>query len=1060
MTLCTLYALFGDDIRLLATNRYADGIFYSFTIVAMCLFSAEIVLLCICNPDYLYSFYFWLDLVSTLTMIMDVGWIWESFDSGATVQAQKISQMARASKGARLGSKASRLIRVIRLIRMLRIVKLYKHSNTVLAKKAKVDNNEEDEFIEEMMQQRAAEIEIEGTNEVLPEESKIGKMLSDVTTKRVIIMVLIIMLSMPLFATQTYEAVTKSFGIGLDLIAKYDSEPNGTSFHKSFNTYVQYHKTLRTPLIYIKAQDMEYEDYSVNQDNLRNSEKEIISPSNSSLTDYYISVFDMRADTHLDALLGILQMIFVCIMLAVGAFLFTKDATEFVIEPIEQMMTKVKRIAKNPLEAAKEEENEAAALKMAEAQERRQNQALCCVARREQKLETALLEQTIVKTGSLLAIGLGEAGSKIIAQNIANNTTGGNIDPLIPGTKVFAVFGFCDVRNFTDTTEILQEEVMVFVNEVADIIHGYTHRYLGYPNKNIGDAFLTVWKFLDKDVQTVDDKIELKDSSTVSAMADMAAISFILIIAAINKSKKIAKYREYKALNERMPNYRVKMGFGIHAGWAIEGAIGSEYKIDASYISPHVNLAMALDEATKIYGVPFVITADYYKLISKEMQEAMRPLDNVEFHGYSEPITLYTFDVDTSVLEANMDDEKEMPKEVRVLQRVYARERRDIIYKGVVEGKYKVKNKLKQDKDIKAMRRCFTQVNLILNKTKQEFFETYRKGYDQYIAGDWEDAKELLESVNKMLPSGDNPSKALLVYMRNYGYKAPADWKGSHKFAEKQQDLRVLKNNNHQLQWLLQQQSKKRLQQGWLNNSPYLLHLHIQWQYLCILSIYIIISLLSPWKHISNQHTLKIMDITYFNKQTKQCCLYFSSCPVPAASHACCITAKGKNSLYQTSVESSASFPQNLKSKIAKARTILPFFRNFLLLNQKQRLMRHDYIKFKEMSGNEILLNMQYCEHFRPTEVVGSLVALSHIRDQTKHDWNKHPSVLQTLERLLNLLPQLKKPQIVQTGFVLDRLRIKSDGFASDLLKSIRGMEQVGGNTSQGVPPINPQRLL
>ena len=37
-----------------------------------------------------------------------------------------------------------------------------------------------------------------------------------------------------------------------------------------------------------------------------------------------------------------------------------------------------------------------------------------------------------------------------------------------------------------------------------------------------------------------------------------------------------------------MPNYRVRMGFGIHAGWAIEGAIGSEYKIDASYISPHV----------------------------------------------------------------------------------------------------------------------------------------------------------------------------------------------------------------------------------------------------------------------------------------------------------------------------------------------------------------------------------------------------------------------------------------------------------------------------------------
>ncbi len=35
------------------------------------------------------------------------------------------------------------------------------------------------------------------------------------------------------------------------------------------------------------------------------------------------------------------------------------------------------------------------------------------------------------------------------------------------------------------------------------------------------------------------------------------------------------------------------------AGWAIEGAIGSEFKIDASYLSPHVNMASRLEAATK-----------------------------------------------------------------------------------------------------------------------------------------------------------------------------------------------------------------------------------------------------------------------------------------------------------------------------------------------------------------------------------------------------------------------------------------------------------------------------
>ena len=66
-----------------------------------------------------------------------------------------------------------------------------------------------------------------------------------------------------------------------------------------------------------------------------------------------------------------------------------------------------------------------------------------------------------MKIGALLALGFGEAGAKIIADNMAKT---GDVDPMIPGTKVVAIFGFCDIRQFTDTTEVLQEEVMLFVN--------------------------------------------------------------------------------------------------------------------------------------------------------------------------------------------------------------------------------------------------------------------------------------------------------------------------------------------------------------------------------------------------------------------------------------------------------------------------------------------------------------------------------------------------------------------------------------------------------------------
>ena len=35
---------------------------------------------------------------------------------------------------------------------------------------------------------------------------------------------------------------------------------------------------------------------------------------------------------------------------------------------------------------------------------------------------------------------------------------------------------------------------MMFVNTVAEIVHGLVDQYAGTANKNIGDAFLLVWK--------------------------------------------------------------------------------------------------------------------------------------------------------------------------------------------------------------------------------------------------------------------------------------------------------------------------------------------------------------------------------------------------------------------------------------------------------------------------------------------------------------------------------------------------------------------------------------
>jgi Adenylate cyclase, family 3 (some proteins contain HAMP domain) len=80
------------------------------------------------------------------------------------------------------------------------------------------------------------------------------------------------------------------------------------------------------------------------------------------------------------------------------------------------------------------------------------------------------------------------------------------------------------------------------------------------------------------------------------------------------------------------------MGFGLHVGWAIEGAIGSEYKIDASYLSPNVNMASRLEAATKQYGVPILISGELYKLATSETKKHMRHIDRVTVKGSVEPM--------------------------------------------------------------------------------------------------------------------------------------------------------------------------------------------------------------------------------------------------------------------------------------------------------------------------------------------------------------------------------------------------------------------------------------
>lgn len=178
---------------------------------------------------------------------------------------------------------------------------------------------------------------------------------------------------------------------------------------------------------------------------------------------------------------------------------------------------------------------------------------------------------------------------------------------------------------------------MLFVNEVADLVHGIVDRYSGAANKNIGDAFLLVWKFNSEDVEEDESgQLVTKTSSRNAQYADMSVMSFLKIIAEIRKSHKLERYSQNQQILEKLPNFQVKLGFGLHVGWAIEGAIGSDFKIDASYLSPNVNTAARLEAATKQFGVPLLISGELRRICTPRTQTNMRIIDIVKVKGSNE----------------------------------------------------------------------------------------------------------------------------------------------------------------------------------------------------------------------------------------------------------------------------------------------------------------------------------------------------------------------------------------------------------------------------------------
>ncbi len=501
MTVATIFVLFGDWIRTLSFPPSADSAFEFWTNVAFFLFIAELVLNCWAKSDfskglfnvkgYMFNFFFWLDFLCVLSMIPDLKWASELIGladlPGAGVGA-------KAGKAGKIGAKTGRVVRMARLIRLVKLYKITsqrKRERKMLEDLGKlvelghIDEADIESFLHKMSSSH--------------KQSKVGAELSDIITRRVIVAVLLMLLVVPLLSYSSSIADDEeatSFLSAMNVNSGYGNTTNCGALQNAINEYSDFMDNIldSTNPIHSFLVHLTIAPNRCNVDNFTSSinnydmnglrAEEIREVGYSSIdeqsgTEFTVNaIFNIKYLKEKEALAGIYLTLFVVFMLISLSTQFTGDAQKLVLAPIESMMQMVNMVADDPLEVY----DFTGISKTAE-------------------YETRVVQVAIQKITALLRVGFGVAGAEIISKNMSFEGEGSAVlEPMIPGKRVYAIFGFSHIHAFDLCTEQLEDEIMTFVNSVAKIVHDEVTRWGGLCNRNLGNAFLMVWRIGDESV--------------------------------------------------------------------------------------------------------------------------------------------------------------------------------------------------------------------------------------------------------------------------------------------------------------------------------------------------------------------------------------------------------------------------------------------------------------------------------------------------------------------------------------------------------------------------------
>ena len=324
----------------------------------------------------------------------------------------------------------------------------------------------------------------------------------------------------------------------------------------------------------------------------------------------------------------------------------------------------------------------------------------------------------------------------------------------------------CKINQFVDYTEVLKTNLTDFLNRITTIVHQCAYRWDGWANSQEGDRYVITWKIPDIEESKNDSERSEALQEQRTELADESLITAIKIVSEIRRANQFNVYFRKNQMVQRFGSKtRPFLTFGLHLGSSIQGAIGSDNKIDACYLSPNLKIACRLEQLTKVYDMQILLSEPLYSFMSLKARNTLRKIDvvlmdtfiNPNLQTTQEPMGLYTFDMSFNNAEiSTISEDHEVGDLIKLTQ-----------YETINIENFKNKGvdyMFTLDSDIVGLQQHIMEFNPI-----------FRQAFKTYISGDWGQAYEQIERCLELWEN-DGPTKALQQFMQCYQYNVPNDW--------------------------------------------------------------------------------------------------------------------------------------------------------------------------------------------------------------------------------------------------------------------------------------------